>query len=124
MESTLPDGRKTKKRKIEKLEGWGTRSSLMEEEKVQEGVETQAVQKWDWKDVTDCLIVDTGMEQKSKQASITDWTRKEKYEARTIQEGRMERKENKKPRPPLKRKRGKLSKKEEVEMKKRHRDIS
>ena len=46
----------------------------MEEEKVQEGVETQAVQKWDWKDVTGFLIVDTGMEQKSKQASITDWT--------------------------------------------------
>ena len=36
----------------------------------------------------------------------------------------MERKENKKPQPPLNRKRGKLSKKEEVEMKKRHRDIS
>ena len=74
--------------------------------------EEQPVQKWDWKDVTGCLIVDIGMEQKSRQASIKDWIEKGKDEAKIIPEGRKEK--SRKP-PPLKRNRGKLSKKEQVE---------
>ena len=74
--------------------------------------EEQPVQKLDWKDVAGCLIVDIGMEQKSRQASIKDWTEKGKEEAKIIPEGRKEK--SRKP-PPLKRKRGKLSKKEQVE---------
>ena len=61
---------------------------------------------------TGCLIVDIWMEQKSRQASIKEWTEKGKDEAKIIPEGRKEK--SRKP-PPLKRKRGKWSKKEQVE---------
>ena len=65
-----------------------------------------------------------GMEQKSRQATIKDWTEIGKEEAGIIPEGRIEKKESKKPPPPLKRKRGKLSKKQQVEKKGRQKDIS
>ena len=62
------------------------------------------------------------MEQKSSQSSIKEGTQQEKDEERTIPEGRKE--IGKKPPPPLRRVKGRLSKKEQVEMKKKHRDIA
>ena len=35
VESSIPEGRKAKKRKLDKLEGWGTRTTLLEEREVQ-----------------------------------------------------------------------------------------
>ena len=80
--ASIPKGRKAKKRNLEKLEGWGKRSSLLKEEKVQEVAETQPVQKWDWKEVTDFLKVTMG-------TSIKDWNEKGKHESRIIPEGRI-----------------------------------
>ena len=58
VESSIPEGRKAKKRKLEKLEGCGTRSTLLEEHEIQEVAEKDPLQKWDWKDVTGCLRID------------------------------------------------------------------
>ena len=45
-ESAIPEGRKPKKRKLEKLEGWGVRTTLLEEHEVLQK-ESDHVQKWD-----------------------------------------------------------------------------
>ena len=52
----------SKRRNLEKLEGWGLRSILLENEVVQvvQEVRLQAArQKWDWKDLTGYLLVET-----------------------------------------------------------------
>ena len=89
VESSIPEGRKAKKRKLDKLEGWGTRTTLLEEHEVQEVAEKDPLQKWDWKDVTGCLRIDTEIDQKSKQASIKDWTEKGRVEVALVPEGRI-----------------------------------
>ena len=65
--------------------------------------EDKPVQKWDWKDVTGCLVVDTGMEQRSRQASIKEWTQQEKDEKRNVPVGRKEKMKKPPPPPPLRR---------------------
>ena len=119
-EQSIPEGKKAKKRKLEKLEGWGLGSIPLEGKECLEVEEDKPVQKWDWKDVTGCLVVDTGMEQRSRQASIKEWTQQEKDEERNVPVGRNE----KMKKPPLRGVRGKLSKKEQVEMKRKHKDIA
>ena len=51
--------------------------------------EKDPLQKWDWKDVTGCLRIDIEIDQKSKQASIKDWTEKGRVEVALVPEGRI-----------------------------------
>ena len=112
--------RKPKKRKMDILEGWGLGTSQQEEEATQESKELVPTQRWEWNDVNGSVLVDGS--RKEAQANVTKWAEVIQEEVRNVPEERKVRKEEQK--PPVKRKRGKLTKKEETEMKKRNKDIS
>ena len=113
MEGTVPEGMKTKRRKMDLLEGWGLGTSPLEEEE-----ERPPPRSWRWE--IDKKDLGVGVRRKGVQTRITTWAGMKG----NIPEGRKTGKEQLTRKPPNRRVRGKLSKKEVKEMRGCHKDIS
>ena len=111
---SIPEGRKSKRKKTEPLVGWGLRSgdesgsSLQEDQLVEPGQVTRCT---DWVNSSPVMLV------KSKQSSMEDWIKDG-----NLPKGWKPEKVEKKPEK-ARRIRGKLSKKEVAAMKASHKDI-
>jgi hypothetical protein len=109
-------GRKPKRLKMERLEGWGIGTSQVE------GVENDGdVQLKDWKEATMSLPLEAT--QKRRQTSIQDWTRKRARIDDNEIVPEVRKVASILPKTSRKVKTGKLSKKEQRNMKMTHKDI-
>ena len=95
MKGSVPEGRKSKKRQIDLLQGWGLRTSPQEGNSNQEEGTTALTRKWDWNDNLGSLIVERKEESQTK---ITAWSEVEEtvlVEAGSVPDGRKEEEEEK-----------------------------